>query len=340
MRFTYKGSLLNQGRIRIVVWFTMSNTLIITHTDMDGVASAALYIYLNNLRDYRVYFTEPYNLHEALERNNGKEYSNIVITDIGVNPIVFERVKELLDDYRRRGSRIYWFDHHVWSTKWIQEVRSIGVELYIDESTCATGVVYKYSKHGVDANEDFASNLVNGVCAGDLWRFDHWLGPYYIRLIRRKDSNEWRRRVLSRLTEGVYWDPSFNEKISATIDLELGLFRDDIRKIIREMNGFRACIVESNENVENSFLASFMMGRFNTDVAVIASSDGKLSFRSRGVNVRDIAVALGGGGHLTASGARVNIPWRIRVLSKISREALLKHIASRIEEYSRLLQPI
>ncbi|MEM1713831.1 MAG: DHHA1 domain-containing protein, partial [Desulfurococcaceae archaeon] len=83
----------------------------------------------------------------------------------------------------------------------------------------------------------------------------------------------------------------------------------------------------SNEEVENSFIGSFLIGRCSADIAVIASADGKLSFRSRSVNVRDIALKLGGGGHLYASGAKVNIPWWTRLLSKINSKIFLNYIA-------------
>jgi len=64
----------------------------------------------------------------------------------------------------------------------------------------------------------------------------------------------------------------------------------------------------------------------------IIINDGKLSFRSRGVNVRDIALLLGGGGHLYASGAKIEIPFVTRLLGRISRKAILSYITNQIIE--------
>jgi len=312
-------------------------TLIITHTDMDGVASAALYLYLNKPAKHLIYFAEPYNLDTALSRNLGGEVCSLAIMDLGVNPVIFDRVKELLSKYVSRGAQVTWFDHHVWSDEWVESVEKLGVRVIIDRSTCATGVVYRYSRAVGDVDQDFVLNLVGGVCAGDLWRFDHWLAPFYLRLVRRRDSNEWRRKVVEVLSKGRYWDPLFDEKVVEAVEAELRNLRDDIRRIEKRVEGLKINVVETNEEVENSFIAAFLMGRFNADIVVVASSDGKLSFRSNGVNVRDIAVALGGGGHPTASGAKINVPWSIRILSRFSRTIFLNYVASRIVEKASTL---
>jgi len=317
--------------------FEAMSTLIITHTDMDGVASAALYLYLNKPTRHLVYFAEPYSLDIALGRNLGEEVGSLAIMDLGVNPVIFDRVKELLSRYVSRGVQVTWFDHHVWSDEWVESVEKLGVRVIIDRSTCATGVVYRYSRAVGGIDQDFVSNLVGGVCAGDLWRFDHWLAPFYIRLVRRRDSNEWRRKVMEVLSKGRYWDPLFDEKVVEAVEAELRSLRDDIRRIEKRVGGLKINVVESSDEVENSFIAAFLMGRFNADIAVVASSDGKLSFRSNGVNVRDIAVALGGGGHPTASGAKVDIPLSIRILSRFSRTIFLNYVASRIVEKASML---
>jgi len=84
--------------------------------------------------------------------------------------------------------------------------------------------------------------------------------------------------------------------------------------------------------VENSFLAAYLIGRYNADIAVLASIDGKLSFRSRSVNVREIALKMGGGGHMYAAGAKIEIPLVTRLLGRISRKAVLGYIINQIIE--------
>lgn len=300
---------------------------IITHTDMDGVASAGVYLYLSGNPEHRLFFTEPYLLDRTLRKVLSAYYDKVLIFDLGVNPSIFNDVKSYLDQLVRNGSHVYWFDHHLWNSDWISDVESIGVKLYIDQSTCATGVVAKYvERRRADVDKDFLEKIVNGVCAGDLWRFDHWLGGYYLRLVRRRDRDDWRKHVVKTIASGRHWSSDFESKIIDHVESELSYLNERLQVHVKNHNGLKLAIAESNEIVENSFLASYLIGRFNADIAVLASMDGKLSFRSRGFNVRDLAVKLGGGGHMYASGAKIDIPWLIRLISRFNRKALLIYV--------------
>ncbi|MEM0004181.1 MAG: DHHA1 domain-containing protein [Desulfurococcaceae archaeon] len=301
---------------------------IITHTDMDGAGAAGMYLYLSNNPEYRVFFTEPYLLHKALSKVTAAYYDKVVITDIGINPGVYSRIIDYLSMLKRNNTSIIWFDHHVWENRWVTELTNLGAELYIDKSTCATGVVAKYIKPtGINVDENFVQEVVNGVCSGDLWRFDHWLGPFYVRLVRRRDNQAWRKLVVKTVASGKLWIPEFDEKILDHVERELILFSDKIQVVEKNTGNMKIVVTESNEEVENSFIGAFLIGRYSADIAVIASSDGKLSFRSRNVDVRNIALKLGGGGHIYASGAKIDVPWWIRILSKVNKKVFLNYVA-------------
>jgi len=304
--------------------------VIVTHGDMDGVAASGLYLYLRDNPESVVYFTEPYKLHSVLSQLISSGCERVVIIDLGVNPSIYSELLENLKLLRSRGVSVLWYDHHVWEENWIRDIRDLGVELYIDTSTCATGVVAKYTqplrKH---LDYEFIDKLTRGVCAGDLWKFDYWLAPYYIRLIRRRDKDSWKRRVLIYIASGNYWSGEFNSKIEKHVDLELGVLTSSLNVYIKNINEeYRIAVVEDNKIIDSSFIAPYIMGRFNVNIVAIVSKDGKVSFRGMGVNVRDIAVRLGGGGHLYASGAKIKIPWYIRVISRLRRDALLGYVAS------------
>lgn len=299
---------------------------IVTHTDIDGVASAALYLYLNNNPEYRVFFTEPFMLYKALDKVASAYYERVAIFDLGINSRVYDLVLEYINLLRRSGIQVSWFDHHVWDSKWVNDIAGRGVELYLDHSTCATGVVAKYVRP-IRANIDtvFVENLVKGVCAGDLWRFDHWLGGYYVRVVRRGDKDSWRKTVLKVLASGVLWSSEFNDKVVEHVDSELRYFTQNLRVVTGSVGGLKLAVAESNEYVENSFLASYLIGRLGADIVVLVSGDGKLSFRSRNFDVREVAHALGGGGHKYAAGAKISLPWWVKMLSKIKQDALLHY---------------
>ncbi|MGB9827769.1 MAG: DHH family phosphoesterase [Thermosphaera sp.] len=316
--------------------------LLITHTDMDGAASAGLYLYSTGISEYKVLYTEPYMMNEALKRVVADPPKKIAVFDIGVNPGVFSRVLEIITSLTAKGVEIEWFDHHVWEDEWAESLRQHGVNLFIDRETCGVGVVAKYALSGKhDADLDFLENLVNGVCGGDLWRFDHWLSPFYIRLVRRRDPVSWKNIVVKTISSGIYWDKVFEEKVLEEFETELQELSElsvNMAFEVFEANGFKIGVVQVKEDVENSFLASLALSRAGLDVAVIVSRDGKLSLRSRDVNVRDLAVALNGGGHLRASGAKIQVPFTVKMLTAISRKFLVEYVADLIRENASYLK--
>jgi oligoribonuclease NrnB/cAMP/cGMP phosphodiesterase (DHH superfamily) len=312
---------------------------IITHGDADGVAAAGLYLYLRDNPEAAVYFTEPYNLHYTVNRASRSEYKRVVIADLGVNPSILSELLEQLRALREKGVDVVWYDHHVWNENWVRSVSELGVKLHVDTSTCATGVVAKYTpplRSHVDYV--FIEQLTRGVCAGDLWRFDHWLGPYYIRLVRRRDKDSWRRKVLVRIASGEYWSREFNSRVEEHIDRELSLLSSSLAVFTKSVGkSYKIAVVRGDNTVDSSFIAPYIMGRYGVNVVVVASSDGKLSFRSREVAIRDLAIRLGGGGHPYAAGSKIRIPWFIRLLSRLRGNLLLVYVANLVSrELERL----
>mgnify|MGYP001772533442 CR=1 FL=1 len=313
---------------------------IVAHTDMDGVAAGALYVYLNNVEEYRVFFTEPFLLHKALGKVSSAYYERVVILDIGINSRVYEAVLDYIKLLREHEIPISWYDHHVWSNEWINTLRNLGVNLYLDQATCTVGVVAKYTKplrENVDTN--FVESLVRGVCAGDMWKFDHWLGGFYVRLVRRKDKDAWRKEVLKTLAKGVLWAESFEKKVEEHMDRELMLLSKGVGVLAKNVNGLKLAVARSLEDVENSFVAAYVMGRYDADVVVIASPDGRLSFRSRNYDVGKLAYLLGGGGHKYAAGAKVEFPWWLRFLSKLRKDAFLHYVLYLVSQKLKLAEP-
>lgn len=309
---------------------------IVTHTDIDGVGAAALYLYLSGNPEYRVFFTEPFLLHRTLDKVASAYYEKVVILDLGVNPAVYKEVLEYLLLLRKQDIPISWYDHHLWVDEWISDLKAVGIKLHVDTSTCTTGVVAKYTKpERGSVDEKFVKELVMGICAGDLWKFDHWLGPYYVRLIRRRDKDSWRKQVLKVLASGKHWIPELEEKVVEHVDRELEVLSGKLYYVEKRANKLKVVVAESCERVENSFLAAYIMGRYLADIAILVSRDGKLSLRSRDVDVREIAFRLGGGGHVYASGAKISMPWWVKFLSKINKKFLLSYVAELVAKIIR-----
>ncbi len=282
-------------------------TVLITHTDLDGIASGALILKkVGNIN--RVYFTQPQHLHSKLSSvPNGSE---VYITDLGVNGSTLGRI---LTEVRRiisSGGKVLWFDHHVWDLKHVEELSNAGVKLFIDRSTCGTGVVAKY------LNVSDSEELVKVVCSADLWLMNDWRSNFLTRYVGFKGGSSWKLKIMHELT-------GFNGEISKHImevvenvmDKELKIYSKALKKArLRTYNNVRIVFyLKDDEEHLTSYLANLLLSKYSADIAVICRR-GSVSFRSKSYNVRELAKALGGGGHVKAAGAVVKPGFLMKLL--------------------------
>lgn len=289
---------------------TSSGVAVITHTDLDGLSSAALILKYVGVID-RLYFAQPHQLHAVLSKVPNRSY--VFITDIGVNESTLPKLIEQLERLIRSGSRIRWFDHHVWDDEWVLKIKDVGVELYLDRSTCAAGVVAKYlGLVGADVDA-----LVRATCSVDLWRFDDWLGNFLSRYAGFKGGHEWKKHVVEKLSRfsGVFGD-DIMEIVEKAVSKELKILSKVFKNAVLVNVGNLKLVAyfKSDEEHLTSYIANVLLSRYQADIAVIVRR-GSVSFRSRVCDVRELAKALGGGGHPQASGAPLKPPPYIRILT-------------------------
>ena len=289
---------------------TSSEVVIITHTDLDGLSSAAL-ILKHVGRIDRFYFAQPHQLHAVLSKVPNK--SQVFIADIGINESTLPKVIKQLERLVTSGATIKWFDHHVWDAEWVSKIKDVGVELYVDRSTCAAGVVAKYL--GVSGSDVEA--LVKATCSVDLWRFDDWRGNFLARYAGFKGGHEWKKQVVMKLsTFSGELDDEVKEVVEKAVSKELKVLSKALKNaVLAELGNLKVvAYFKGSEEHLTSYIANVLLSRFQADVAVIVRY-GSVSFRSRGYDVRELAKALGGGGHPQASGAPLKPPFYIRLLT-------------------------
>jgi oligoribonuclease NrnB/cAMP/cGMP phosphodiesterase (DHH superfamily) len=311
---------------------------IITHTDLDGVGSAAVYIRLSGVpREFAtIIFAEPYNLHEVLSRLAGNvgEEDKIVLADLGPNESNFTEMLDAVKKLKESGAIIEWYDHHVCDPKYIEALRRVGVELYVDRSTCATGVVARYhpSSNRVD---DVTMRIVKAVCAADLWIWDDPLAPKLFRVAGNRRDEEWKTRLIWKLSAGTLWDEELQARLEEYVNKELVGASKALKSVVKVGDRGRCLVVAAVKDEgppSNSIIGALLLSRFNADIAVIIRRNGAVSLRSRDVDVQVVAKALGGGGHPRASGAKIEIPLIIRFSSLFSSRALSRYAARLIRD--------
>ncbi len=306
-----------------VMCMTAREATVVTHTDLDGIASAAIYLRLAGLdpeTDAHVVFTEPYKLHRVLKQ--APKARRLVIADLGPNASTINEIVSQLAKLRSGGVQVEWYDHHRWQAEWLEKLRSAGVKVYVDVTTCAAGVVAKYAplEVGVEADE-FTVRLASITCAADLWVWNEPMAGRLYRVIERyhgRRGDKWRRMILKGFYEGALWWPELEDALQEYLRLEFAGFEKSLKNtIVVEEAGCRIVgVLKPRGPPSTSILASSLLSRFSADIAVIVRRRGRgISLRSRRVNVREVAYKLGGGGHPRAAGAPLEMPLHLRLLS-------------------------
>lgn len=274
--------------------------VVITHTDLDGTASAAVLLrYLGRVD--KLLFIQPSSLVKAVSSLNCDSGCVVYICDLSPNSSNYVALMESLRKLMRRGASVWWFDHHIWDDLWVSELREVGVKLFVDRSTCAAGVVVKY----LGIVDEVSVRLARAACSLDMWVFDDWLGNFLARYVGFSKSSNWRRRAVGKLSSGELLDEEILRVVEESVDRELEILSEALRKSkVKEVcGGVRiAYYYKAVKDHVTSYIASLQMSRFSADIALICRK-GSASLRSRGsINVREIAKKLGGGGHEYAAG--------------------------------------
>lgn len=317
--------------------------VVITHTDLDGIVAAAVYLRLAGAKlgvDAVVHFAEPYKLHKVLSQIDAYNTTRVAIMDLGPNTTNFGDVAEKLKELIRRDVVVEWYDHHRWYDEWINQLKDIGVHLYIDTSTCAAGVVAKYAVEELEAQSDeHIKELVAATCAADLWRWDNPLATKLYRVVDRykgRKGDAWKRKLVIGFSEGSLWWPELDEALEEYLKLEFEGFTKALRSVIvGDKAGCRFVVVLKHPGPPAaSIIGNSLVDRYGADFVVIVRRGGSkgISLRSKVVNVREIAVKLGGGGHPRAAGAPLNMPWWARLIARIYPRYKLAYAAKLIEK--------
>lgn len=301
-----------------------NTTYIISHWDIDGIASAALIARSTNITKTRITKIRlstisalPTNLNYALSKSFYiQPFTNLVITDLNPLPQTIDTMVSLLSKAIDIGVKVYWIDHHVWRSEVIDTLKSIGVKVYIDTSRISAEIV----KDLIGIN-DMASNILVELARDD--DLFHNKIPYTKKLRRILRWYDWkiRYKVLKYFINGIIWTNTL-EKLYTQISREYqALIRKSISKHhVYNIKGLKIIVVddvdprihpgEIQEEIEKMGLSA--------DLYVFIYPTAT-SLRSNHIDVARIAMSLGGGGHPRAAGIpeALDVDTLLSYLSKI-----------------------
>jgi len=298
-------------------------TVIVSHSDVDGVVSAALiYRVKGDVSVLGCYLSSI----RALIRSLGLAVNNalvngashLIISDLNIaDDNQTKVITKLLSKLVNIGIEVYWFDHHKWLEKFINELTGIGVNMYIDESMVAAEIIAKYFR----LDDDYSRKLVELAIDDDRFINKNPLSTRWRRVLRWYDWN-FRRKAVKALAKGDLWPKWVDEAYKTIETIYVAMLRQAIKNLkIIDVNGYKVATVfnvPGKVHPGDVHLELISQG-LDADIYVLIYSGGT-SFRSRVVNVASLAQKLGGNGHTHSAGAPIrfsNVDEVKNTLSKI-----------------------
>ena len=197
-----------------------------------------------------------------------------------------------------RAKLTYNIDHHISNTNYGM------VNIVNGNASSACEVVYEIASKFVNIDKDIATALYTGLLT-DTGCFRH------------NCTSERTHQIAGKLVSACVNTPEIHTKILMEHTfIDAKIFARAISKMVLA-NGIAYTFItakdmeECNATSKNlDAVVGYLLNTENAKVAIFASErDGgitKLSFRSKELNVNEVAQLYGGGGHILAAGASVN----------------------------------
>ncbi|RLE57335.1 MAG: hypothetical protein DRJ40_03225 [Thermoprotei archaeon] len=308
MYFLLKG-LLNLAKRNVVI----------THRDVDGVIAGALL--LRYFGDSEVIFAGPRDIDQVLRIVSlwrGKGY-HIAISDISLNRGKVGAVVSSLVSLRKRGCRIYWFDHHTWPEEVLSTISPYVDKLCIERAPSATSVVAKY----LNLVDEYTKELIEVANDADTARYSLEVSHVYRRLTQKHGT---RIRLLKALARGIKLSNELLEEAKRIEARERKVLTDVAKFIeVHTTRGGRKFIVVDfrGTGIKGAgILVKEFCERYGADFAVVIYRDDSVSLyagRARDINLLPVVWRFGGGGHPVACGCTLKLPLRDRLMAVIAK---------------------
>lgn len=322
----------------------MKDIVILTHGDIDGIASAAILLrYLRikmNVKNENIelIFTGPLALPEKLKKLINSNVKTIYITDISINIKNSENTKGIIKKLNSEGKRIIWIDHHQWSIEDINEIMK-SVELIIVEKTLsAARIVYeKFMK------EDDISRKIAEYADDIDALIDKFNESFILRALSFK--NGWKEKLIMKFSNGIFWD----EEISREAEKVKRITERDINeahkktKIYETKSGLKFGLIDLRwAETPKSWLAKRISEKFNLDFTIVWRRDDAISLyignKSKNINLLKIAEEFSGGGHPFACGFRMKLSWKSKIINYLTlKRKILKEVEDVVKRTIELM---
>ncbi len=318
--------------------------IVLTHTDADGVGSAALLKMGYGIESKNIFFSEPSkedieNATRRVLKLCGKG-TTLYVTDLSCNESSIALLSGFVKSVKRKGGFVVWLDHHPWSDRAIDAVARECSTAIVGENSraCATEIVMKYT--GVDGA--FVRKFVDVVHHIDFakpqkssWAIDlgrsYSSGASYLHAAVTYEAMQRNlRHMVDVIASGRFIDGRIREAASR-YDALSGSAIAIMLKTMRSASSNVAVGFSSRNLVDTNDACAAIMARAHSDVAIfIKTRRRSAGVRSKRNDISKLAMAFGGGGHPHASG--FSVPKKYGLGSERERQLFVEEIGRKAKK--------
>ncbi len=292
-------------------------TLLITHTDLDGVSPIILMNLTKEKFDYKtIEVCEVRETISLLLDNNFEGYDKLYITDLTIPEDIYESLIAKNIDVKV-------FDHHE-THLYANKYPFVTVKITLDEHpTCATEIFYEYLK-GIYPFLDtpIIKDYVKQVRELDTYTFTSEM-PNSLDIIKKLlGKNDFVKSITRRLKKDkkALELTAFEKryiKLKA-LENERYIIKRSLNMKTYMIQGYKCGIVFAESN--KSALGNYLSLKYpNLDLIAIIDASSSVSYRTArdDVSVEVFATKFGGGGHQKASGSNISDAMREEIIKVI-----------------------
>lgn len=245
------------------------------------------YFFLEDVKDVKVF--------DATKKYSFENYSALVAIDCGD----LTRLGDFQEEFSKHKNTFN-IDHHISNTHFAK------VNYVVDLSANAQNIYYLIKEMGVEIDESIANLLAMGLIT-DTGNFKHknvTSSTLYVAgdlLERGADINKIHYNMFTKQTKA-------RAKLFGLVMSKIKYFLDErlaVATVTQQDITSTGALADETEG-----FIDFVMGIDGVEVGIclleVAKNSYKASFRSKGADVNAVASAFGGGGHVLASGAKLN----------------------------------
>lgn len=296
-------------------------TLLITHTDLDGISPIILLNLTNTELDYKSIdihdVTDTFN---ELFENDLSIYDNIYVTDLTLTEDIYRTIKE-------KKLNVLVFDHHE-THMFAKDYENVTIKIdYNNRPTCGTELFYEYlkTKHK-ELDKPIIKHYVEQVRQLDTFTFESEL-PRHIEMIRETiGRNDFIKSITKRLKKNkdtlelTTFEKRF-VKIKAE-ELQRYIQKKEQKMLRFEIKNKKCGVVFSENN--KSEVGNYLANKYpELDLIILIDASSRISYRTckDDIHVDEFAGYFGGGGHQKASGSAFDDNIRKKIIEMYFQDA-------------------